>query len=385
LDIPTTHKNIGEKKTSGGKKLKEEQKDAKGEGRKMRKSARGRIAAWLGSIDPDIPPPEVSTPPPVSPGRLTAPDAGHFTSSTSRPATPKSPSVEAEKPVIASPPLQEDKNADDVAAAPNPRSSGFMPVRTLKAQRSKESDDGSTPKPPPAQLPPWLAKHEAKSPDPFPLKFGPNGAVKHPPTMDLAKYDTRSARGGKGGKVTAVAAIWASTAQTGGQVAHPKPIRPATSSPMPKMFDLGRVKASQGVISASSSSTEGEDKPRGEKKKLPGVVNEYKRVRMAKSTSVPAVVSSSLAIPMISSSASLVRPGDPPPGRERPGKIPRSFGNIPTIEEDGGDNSSSLAGADEGFGFGKGPGESVPKEKPQLAFGQARLRDLIKKYQGGNS
>ncbi|KAF9450465.1 hypothetical protein P691DRAFT_810282 [Macrolepiota fuliginosa MF-IS2] len=161
---------------------------------------------------------------------------------------------------------------------------------------------------------------------------------------------------------------------------------------------------------------------------------------MTKSPSVPALVSSSLATPMLSSTASLVRPvgssvsktytvavGMPGIGRgdykSGGGSGGRSGGGVVSggtrggvvrkksglgMGEEGGSRARPLAkerngptsaravvngasggvktGAETTTVHGEG-GEGDPKQLPprNTAFGQARLRDLIKKYQGGNA
>jgi hypothetical protein len=310
---------------------------------------------------------------------MSPPIDGVFISS-SYPSSPKS-SSKGQLPVEGAQVSPQDEEKD-ISAAPNPRSSGFVPLATLKAVPKEARIDGSsTPKPSTAQLA-WLAKLEQKAPQPpYSLELGSKLAARYPPPVDPAvKYDVRSARGGKGGRVATVASIWASTAQGGPVLAKLGPSKPVQNNLMPKRFEIGKVNAAQGVTSASSSSTEGEDKAKGDMKVGRGG-GDYKKARLVKSSSVPAVVSSSLAIPTLSSTASLARSGDYPFPRERPGKISRTFETIPTIEEDSGDKPNSAIK----FGAAKPVGSGVAIAKAELAFGQARLRELIKKYQGGTS
>jgi hypothetical protein len=93
-----------------------------------------------------------------------------------------------------------------------------------------------------------------------------------------------------------------------------------------------------------------------------------RRARLIKSQSVPAAVSSSHATPMLSSTASLARSGPLPDRRKAPIKLP------PTISESQPEISQSTPRV-------AAVGSPQPS-KGDLAFGQARLRDLIKKYQG---
>ena len=87
---------------------------------------------------------------------------------------------------------------------------------------------------------------------------------------------------------------------------------------------------------------------------------------MVKAASVPAVVSSSLAIPTLSSTASLARP--PTLNTDRPRlKTHLSYG-IPYIRD-----ATPLVSPKP---------ISAASAKGEMAFGQARLKELIKKYQG---
>ena len=424
-----------ERKSSTGKKSSSsgQKSGGKGEGRKMRKAAVGRVADWLGKIDPDVPPPQVDTPPPTSP--LPGPDSQHSLDPTfspvftpSRPGSPEISSksttlseVELSKTPVSnrSPELdrEEAKEAKgevgtglewEVSASPNPRSSGFMPIRSIKTRGSPspgKDDAASTPRPPPAQLP-WMQKLDATKSTPTELNFAPRfGKSIIPPDL-AAKYDIRSARGGKGGRVTAVAAIWAEAEkqnsfmnlpiqktwarpQTPGKpIIAPKPTRPnvalkpaglsatkpTVTNPALRRIDVGKVKPTEGA-SNPHAGEEDEEEPSTKG-------DTQTRARMIKSSSVPAVISSSTAIPMISSTASLVRPLGSSPVRERPGKISRGLTTrIPTIEEDVVSDSTSVGAGRTRGGEGKAHVVGSPT-KADLAFGQARLRDLIKKYQG---
>jgi hypothetical protein len=354
-------------------KKKERVKD--GEAHRFRKSAKGRVAAWLGGIDPDIPPLDILPSP--SPDMVVEP--------------PASSAVEV-KAVAPTPGDISDKK--DVLSAPNPRSSGFVPIRTLKrdalqrntalkeAPLSSNVVEKSVTQPWSPSLvveenspissrvsPSWTSHSvEAISPS-LPGTDGmgkvPWQALKSsalhqkvahlsprlpafpPPRLDPeVKYDVRSARGGRGGKVAAVASIWASgaiqskDAQTRALLSTaktPPSNNTPSTSPEPNLVDF------------------------------PG-----KRGRpINKSPSLPAVISSSHAIPTLSSTASLARPTPTPNKVRSPLKVQ------PTISE----TDSEV-----------GKAQTTPKVTPakpaltgDLAFGQARLRDLIKKYQGQTS
>ncbi|KAH9930063.1 uncharacterized protein B0H18DRAFT_995072 [Fomitopsis serialis] len=346
----------------------------------MRKTAQGRVTAWLGSIEPDAPP-QSSTPPPLSPavvadlsdvvredaqGRVAAwlgSMRGDASKSGKPPASPKL-TGQADEPLHqVSQEIPQTETPRDVSAAPNPRSSGFMPMGTYRAQKQQRQDAAEA-----ARVEHARALKTPVSPRLAVYPPRPQGSEVH--------YDIRSARGGKGGKVTAVAAIWASATQQS-KVDPSKPISPPNDITRPR--DVQRVKsaasksppqvvtkashaqpakiAKAGVFSASNESTS-----------KPTSVADLtaRRARMIKSTSVPAVVSSSLATPMLSSTASLARPAPAALDRNRANKLngPRVADlemSLPSVKEDS---------------------TKPPATKGELAFGQARLRELIKRYQG---
>ena len=426
--IQTPRDRERERKSSTGKKSTASgHKDGgKSEGRKMRKAAVGRVADWLGKIDPDIPPPQVNTPPTTSP--LSGTESLRPLDSTfspvftpSHPGSPEIsnkstlPEVEPSKTPVSrrTPELQRGEAKEEakggaeqeVSASPNPRSSGFMPIHptwTAGSPSSGKEDAASTPKPPPVQSP-WMQKLEAAESGPTNLNHVPRFGKNVIPADLAAKYDVRSARGGRGGRVTAVAAFWAAGEKPSGSTDRPmpkpwakpyapgKPViapkptvtqkpaglsasKPTVSNPALGKIDVGKVKPTQGVSNPYASPEDEEETPtKG---------TDHARVRMIKSSSVPAVISSSTAIPMISSTASLVRPPGSSPVRERPGKISRGLNTrISTIEEDITSDSTSVGAGRTRGGEGR-PHVAGSPTKADLAFGQARLRDLIKKYQG---
>ncbi|OBZ72563.1 hypothetical protein A0H81_07416 [Grifola frondosa] len=312
----------------------------------LRKTAQGRVAAWLGSIDPAVPP-LPATPPPVEPNGI-VPD-------TSNDAAQHRIGGGAV-------PIEDPSKQEPDLAAPNPRSSGFVPIGTLRADPSQraavtESSIGHTPV---LQNPKPVQKVSLAS---------PRRALFPPQPLDPeVRYDIRSARGGKGGIVTAVAAMWASAAQatekpdssrpaktnqprripdTKAQVPTNPPRKPVRPVPKPT-----RTTPSAAVAPAVSKPVSTTD-------------FSARRARMIKSSSVPAVVSSSLATPMLSSTASLARSSPVSNGRSKPNiKLP------PTISEAA--PSTEV----------KPSSVKPPPTKGDLAFGQARLRELIKRYQG---
>ena len=426
--VQTPRERERERKSSTGKKSTASgHKDGgKNEGRKMRKAAVGRVADWLGKIDPDVPPPQVDTPPPTSP--LSGTESLRPLNSTfspiftpSHPGSPEIsskstlPEIEPSKTPVSrrTPELERGEAKEEVkggterevSASPNPRSSGFMPIHptwTGGSPSPGKEDAASTPKPPPVQLP-WTQKLEPTEPTPTDLNHIPKFGKNIVPQDLAAKYDIRSARGGRGGRVTAVAAFWAAGEKQNGSgdrptpkawvkpyapgkpVIAPKPTvtqkpaglsstKPTASNPALRKIDAGKVKPTQGVSNPHVSQDDDEETP------MKGT--DHARARMIKSSSVPAVISSSTAIPMISSTASLVRPPGSSPVRERPGKISRGLNaRIPTIEEDIPSDSTSVGVGRTRGGEGK-PHVAGSPTKTELAFGQARLRDLIKKYQG---
>jgi len=421
--IQTPRNRERERKSSTGKKstASGHKGGGKNEGRKMRKAAVGRVADWLGKIDPDVPPPQVDTPPSTSPLPGTEQHPLDLTFSpvftASHPGSPETlskaelPETELSKTPVSnrSPELDmEEVKAGaewEVSASPNPRSSGFAPIHSIKMRGSPspgKDDVASTPKPSTAQLP-WMQK--LAKPTSADLNFVPRfGKSVIPPDL-AAKYDIRSARGGRGGKVTAVAAIWAAAEKQNGPAKLPipkpwakpripdKPIiapkptkpnvalkpvglsvtKPTVTDLASRKIDVGKVKPTQGVSDPHAGEDDEEPATKGA---------DHTRARMVKGRSVPAVISSSTAIPMISSTASLVRPPGSSPVRERPGKISRGLGTwISTIEEDVASDSTSVGAGRTREGEGKTHVMGSPT-KADLAFGQARLRDLIKKYQG---
>jgi hypothetical protein len=131
--------STGKKSTTSGHKG-----GGKSEGRKMRKAAVGRVADWLGKIDPEVPPPQVDTPPPTSPlsgteqrpldPTLSPVFTPSYPGSPEILSNPGSPEVEPSKTPVSnrSPELdrEEPKEAKagaewEVSVSPNPRSSGL--------------------------------------------------------------------------------------------------------------------------------------------------------------------------------------------------------------------------------------------------------------------
>ncbi|KAL0565764.1 hypothetical protein V5O48_016257 [Marasmius crinis-equi] len=406
-----------------------------------------RVAAWLGDMDMDVPTPPAEDVIAHTPSPGPAQDDTKREKSPLRPTPPSNPS-----------------------RLPDPRSSGFVPIGTLKpdiyqrtlvpkdspfassnnieedARRITEiwsSQDNSDKKGSPSTpqvthaTNPWqsvrspiFAKRANGLPVFPPLKEGADSEV---------KYDIRSARGGRGGKVTAVAAIWAAVADPSkaaeeppSKTSTPKPKidsspptpkpKPKASSPKspagltssrPKNMDLlsprpTKPNANGSTTSSSSSRSGAAPRPNGIPKKFGVGVG----VGAGASKASPAVLSSSRAhaIPTISSTASLAKPtsvggaaggvgvGVGGGGRKQslplPTKVPHTISDLPTKRLSmPATTISKPAGHGEAVNNLKAIAEGKPSDSPAsapapkspdtgLAFGQARLRELIKKYQG---
>jgi hypothetical protein len=298
----------------------------------LRKMAQGRIAAWLGAIDPEAPP-QVGTSSreesSVVGKRVTAEDVP-----TNRVQELELASMSSSGTATA---LDSNDTPKVMDAKPNPRSSGFMPIRPSGNSATPVSDSSSL--------------HDGVRK--VPLHLWPRPKL---PTDSDVRYDVRSARGGRGGQVTAVAALWAAQA-TGKQPSTPLKAGPPAAKKLtqwnkalPTLSPLSQASAVNAHAPRTSLST-------------PGSLGDVttKRAKLVKSSSVPAVLSSSLATPMLSSTASLAQPS--------PVASPKVMDLPPTIQENIDARSS-------------GATDSKASPKKELAFGQARLRELIKKYQG---
>ncbi|KAH9948610.1 hypothetical protein B0H21DRAFT_733269 [Amylocystis lapponica] len=285
----------------------------------------GTCCCVVGQHRPDLPP-QSATPPSVSPLPLVA----------DLPALSSTAPGEKKDRVDVETPLRRNSE-QDVSAAPNPRSSGFAPMSTLRANTLQRAMlTGAT-----AAVASRLAVYPPR------------------PLDSEVRYDIRSARGGRGGKVASVAAIWASATQ---QAAATKPT-PAPAG----MFKESHVKLEPPIARKTIPPKLISHTPQAspDSKPTPCADVMAKRARMNKSSSVPAAISSSLATPMLSSTASLARPSPPLNERHKMNiKLP------PTIPE-----GETIAEA-------KSAPVKAQVTKGELAFGQARLRELIKRYQG---
>ncbi|KAH9933556.1 uncharacterized protein BXZ73DRAFT_77184 [Epithele typhae] len=400
---------------SGGARQRERKKSAAAEENKevlkLRKAAQGRIAAWLGSIDPDAPP-QIPTPPLETPSPVGTPELqdrsargrsksavglglgvngdADAKSPARSPAVSPARSARSARSVKATPEATEGPGeaTTDTQASPNPRSSGFLPIGTIRAQATGKG--GHTVK---------------KNPSPFDAFKLPKASDRiglYPPRRldPEVKYDIRSARGGKGGIVTSVAALWAqgvpgvSDSKMG--ATKPTPIKPSANAsklaeqwkvrsggieskpatrPKPAGLVDARPKAMRPTTKAAQSSP-AVTSPSSDPMSTSFGDLTAKRARMVKATPAIASVSSSMATPTLSSTASLARPIAARAERAKLNmKLP------PTIAE---------AVAEARLGAKSPPNSAPDTPKPpsslpakaDLAFGQARLRELIKRYQG---
>lgn len=496
-DAGRADRDDGNRSGKQGERERERGKD--GDGRRMRKAAKGKVAAWLGGIDPKVPPSDDVVPPspsvalehPMPPiGEPFAPPPVSMpVDSEAGPQVVEKDIVSVDLPVDAKPAsgpsaISMGKPTSEagvvgtgVSCAPNPRSSGFVPIGTLKRDTLQrhpitretaavgdarritdiwssppvvEVSSPTVPSPllispisapwsigtdrkvsPPSSSDGLNGKLSLKAPDdhtatpaipPLAKKLAPPTSrlpVFPPPRLDPeVKYDIRSARGGRGGKVTAVASIWASGAFSGPktkEAAKPLlPTKPSSSKPVrsstqpPSSAVLGSrtdvaVRETRGRRAAadvappsrpsmrpppppparsSSARNAKSDDPEAQSAGSPAVMSlpsssssstagpklvELTKRRtgpVVKSSSVPAAISSSYATPTLSSTASLARPSPSPYKRS---KTPAA--GAPAISEAGGSQAAANATA----ARAQLPGD--------LVFGQARLRDLIRKYQ----
>jgi hypothetical protein len=365
-------------------KKKEKIKDS--EAHRRRRSAKGRVAAWLGGIDPEIPPPMDASPLLLPFVAASAPgDDVKAVATDLREAAWKEPTT-----AVA---MDNETAEPNASSAPNPRSSGFVPIGTLKDEGRRQS--GINERIHAYKAPDLAAKDVALPSAKLPFMREPQSSMidrlgsppsdassifgqkpKQPPRSSTkgterinskdppclppcpltpspeAKCNIQSARGRQGGRVAAVASIWAS--QTGGNVtpAVHKAHNGIQTKPMAKP-----VKAPPKVSPAVPASAP-LDPPLADLT--------ARRARLIKSRSVPAAISSSHATPMLSTTASLARSAPLPNRRTTPIKLP------PTVSESLPDISQPVPRS-----------TTVPHSAGgDLAFGQARLRDLIKKYQG---
>lgn len=174
-----------------------------------------------------------------------------------------------------------------------------------------------------------------------------------------AKYDARSARGGRGGITTSVAAIWAARAEgneEGGSV---------TPSPVASRDEVVRKPLALSPAESKASSTPKTSAPRmvipdlsiPQVKESPQLSAKMSQ-DPTKGTSVPALVDRYHAKPQLSSVATLSQP------------VLNMKYKPPSL-------SMTLSGVSEPPSNNSG----LPAKAGELPLGQARLKELIKKYQ----
>ncbi|KAJ3849379.1 hypothetical protein EV368DRAFT_47417 [Lentinula lateritia] len=352
-------KEDNEGETREAKKKDSEKKGGKKKGKDRSSASKGRVAAWLGGVGAEPPLDDViSASPSPQPSRIVELPSDIEVLDKTRAdlqGEPRDTDSTKEK-------EKEHRKDSDTAVSPpspDPRSSGFVPIGTLKRdiyQRTLVPKDS-----PMASTSP--SEDAKRITDIWNHRKGRLSVLPPEPSDPEIKYDVRSARGGKGGRVTAVAAIWAS-GSVGASGKKPTATSPLSTphSPSKSSKAIGKVSSPFSVpkfpmsVSSSSSSASG-DGISGQRttptRRNVGVVVGVK----VASTPVPAVISSSYAKPALSTTASLSRPTTAA-SRASPIKVP------PTISEFPSESKKSYSHGE------------------HLAFGQARLRDLIKKYQG---
>lgn len=380
----TSHgKEKGGERRNGRKK----ERGRDDEAHRLRKSAKGRVAAWLGGVDPEVPPE-------ISPSHLPSVTGGPVVEAAGPAEDVKAVAQDLREEAKGPAPVirtVKTPGGEEQPSSPDPRSSGFVPIGTLKKQdgrrqsgiRSQAKDGGPPFTSPIAREPPspkvdrivsppsdalnantrphW-ANHKPppKQPEFKPSKVAPSPRLPAFNAQALdpeVKYDIRSARGGRGGRVTAVASIWATQTDAAGNF---KP----TPTPQ-KLRDIAetktKVKQSKTPPKTSSSSAS----PAPPETSLADLT--ARRAKFIKSASVPAVVSSSHASPTLSSTASLARSPKITDRKKAPIKVPA------TVSESFPETAPTTS---------KATMVKSTQSTGDLAFGQARLRDLIKKYQG---
>lgn len=354
FDVETPTRPSGDAKGQSGLTPQEE------EALRLRRAAKARVAGWLGSA-------QEADPPPLSETRIIEHSTeNHVPEIPAEETTPATP-VTAQTPSMPNEAIPEKEVKVDPSKIqlPGRTSSGFLPMTR-----------------PPAKVLPRVA--ELSSAQPVILERYKPGVAQQ---VKAANYDVRSARGGRGGKVTSVAAIWAEKANQDGTGSPPPPVSPKIprdAVPLPVMARLGQEKIKLPPPSAAKPKPV---KPQEEQVKKPsqdasprmypwfGAALSPARsapANLAKGVSVPAKLSSSIASPTLSSTESLARPQPVKP--MSPTRVPAVKNVLPTLDMVGNKvDRTELT-----------PSASAPGLSAQVvSFGQARIKGLIAKYQGG--
>jgi hypothetical protein len=429
--------NIGSKNDRGAI-LKDEH-----EALRLRRLAKGRVAAWLGevqAVEPGPPPPSETrifekagmeekvglgaVPRSTSPKRLAA-----KLSASDDVADLAEPSVL----VLAA---VSNQAAPSRRTAEETKPQGHVPEAQPALSRiysciARPPDVGmDAPKPtairpvsPVSPVSPISPLAPLKSP------IAPRVPLSEPPKLllspllgepDALKYDVKSARGGRGGKVTSVAAIWAAKEQAsdvpplvpapkpvparksnGGGAVNGRPVEDRTAISMtPRLAAAPMPATKPAVLSSPKVSVPTlSPKPVSPQSKRPLPVAGTPAAvfqptqpylppttssgrpdnRLMKATSVPAKLSSSTAAAGLSSTATLARPII-----SKPTALPGST-SAPVLAN-GAVKSPSLGAKRRSFQPLPPPieeqGSKSPPAAAEMSFGQAKLNDLIRKYQG---
>jgi hypothetical protein len=451
-----------ERKSKEGKAKRKKKRDGRREERddeaaRIRSAAKGRVAEWLGKLEVCEPGTEPELDIKREPDSSASPVPEQETASQTEPAPIAAEAITAAAAASSPttpPPVIESK--------PNPRSSGFVPVSTLRRapiSLPPESASASTPAPSPASA---ALVHEPPSsspaappntnaiPAPVPVRVRQLARVFPPPSQMEVKYDFKSARGGRGGRVTSVAAIWAeaakaadssTSASAGSGSGAVTPTLSPTPTPMQRQAKPSRPAAAKGPKAAQTKAAATPAAAASNKvpiKPMTSIVNfmpaspipvpivpaRTPRPMVRQSPSAPTkekekekdsrppralfglgaaaaatpsspALSSSIATPVLSSTASLARP---PLATTTTTMTQLAMNNNNTPSP----SSSPLRPAAQTHPYPHPPHPSPPSQpapapaagqRPpivngggfkaaELAFGQARLRDLIKRYQG---
>ncbi|ESK83571.1 hypothetical protein Moror_12084 [Moniliophthora roreri MCA 2997] len=424
-------------KTARHGEEKERRKKKKEKVGRGRGKAKERVAAWLGGIEAAEVPEGVHSATPSPKKR----DEGLPVFDDDVVVDDLQPEVEAEvkTPNPDSSPHNQDLPPPPTQRTPNSRSSGFVPIGTLKPdiyQRTLVPKDS-----PYASLGRGLeedAKRVAEIWGRSTIKkaSGSGGTSTLPDTeketqtnpwktvlarrgigvlpVPETKYDVRSARGGKGGQVTAVAQIWARVAEEeeeevkkkekdvgvgrrsrGGRETKASAPKASTSTTaVSKAKAIPVVSKSKSPPAAGPKPTPALKPPKLMSAKSSGSISPSSapsvpppvKLKPTSTTAASAVSSSSHAIPTLSSTASLARPSLPTT-RSTPvpaPKVSQTISDLP-LDKDKGKDKRVRAPAAVSNLKAIAEGSSSGKETKEMAFGvgQTRLRDLIRKYQQG--
>ncbi|KAG8953070.1 hypothetical protein FRC04_003017 [Tulasnella sp. 424] len=187
-------------------------------------------------------------------------------------------------------------------------------------------------------------------------------------------YDVRSARGGRGGVVTAVTAIWETKPVAGAAdvssnpadvVKDPTAVKPQTKRKDPPVFKIPTMPASASLPTLSQPSLATDNAILADK---PGRALDGQRINRALPD--PAAINGTLARPYLSSTASLANGRQDPIPRPRPHTSLDKPAQLPISQSAPQLRPGSIE-----------PPTSPKPGAPPIGVGQAKLRELIAKYQ----